>query len=271
MLRVRSHEGLNLVGESHGSGSSVLFIHANGFCKEVWRPVVHRLEGVRAVAVDQRGHGESEVGRPPFDWWDLGRDAIAWADAIDMPRIGVGHSSGGAALAMAEILAPGTFRRLVLIEPIIFPGPYGPADAHPLVGGALRRRVSFASRADTRAAYHRRGPFAAWTDQALDLYVEHGFRDGADGHRHLVCDPTTEAEYYRAATAHGAWDRLGEIDCPVTIVVGEHSDSHPPEFAERLTAEFGDSDLVTYPGASHFLPMEHPETLAGLVQEVAQG
>lgn len=270
LTNLTSHDGLLLAGEVHGSGPAVLFVHANGFCKELWRPVTQRLGGVHTVAIDQRGHGESEVGPPPFDWWDLGRDALAWAGTLTGPRLGVGHSSGGAALAMAEILMPGTFRRLVLIEPIVFPGPFAPMPTHPLVAGALRRRASFASRAEARAAYHRRGPFTKWGDAALDLYVEHGFRDGPDGRRHLACSPATEAEFYRMATAHGAWDRLGEISCPVTIVVGEHSDSHPPEFAARLAARFRDATVVSYPGASHFLPMEHPEVVAGLVGELIE-
>lgn len=264
-----SHDGLSLVGESHGTGPGVLFVHANGFCKELWRPVWRHLDGVRVLAVDQRGHGESEAGPAPFDWWDLGRDAAAWAVTLEGPRLGVGHSSGGAALAMAEILHPGTFRHLFLIEPIVFPGPFARSEAHPLVEGALRRRAAFSSRAEARAAYHRRGPFARWVDAALDLYVEHGFRDGADGRRHLACDPATEAEFYRSAPAHGAWDRLGEIDIPVTIVVGEHSDSHPPDFAAALAGRFRSPTLVPYPGASHFLPMERPEVVAELVGSVA--
>jgi len=268
MPHLITHDGLPLVGESHGSGAGVLFVHANGFCKEVWRPVSGRLAGVRVLAVDQRGHGASGVGLPPFDWWDLGRDAAAWAATLDGPRFGVGHSSGGAALAMAEILHPGTFRHLVLIEPIVFPGPFVRAESHPLVEGALRRRTSFTSRAEARAAFHRRGPFARWVDAALDLYVEHGFRDGPDDRRHLVCAPAIEAEFYRMATAHGAWDRLGEIDIPVTIAVGEHSDSHPPDFAAALAGRFRHATLVSYPGASHFLPMEKPEVVAGLVGRV---
>ncbi len=264
--QLTSHDGLSLAGEAHGSGPGVLFVHANGFCKELWRPVWGRVAGIRALAIDQRGHGASEIGSPPFDWWDLGRDAAAWAATLEGPRVGVGHSSGAAALAMAEILHPGSFRHLVLIEPIVFPGPFARAESHPLVDGALRRRTSFSTRAETRAAFHRRGPFARWVDAALDLYVEHGFRDGPDDRRHLACAPATEAEFYRMATAHGAWNRLGEIDIAVTIVVGEHSDSHPPDFAATLAARFRHATLVSYPGASHFLPMEKPETVAELVE-----
>jgi pimeloyl-ACP methyl ester carboxylesterase len=269
MLGIASHDGLTLAGEERGSGIDTLFVHANGFCKEMWRPVVAATTGVRAVAFDQRGHGDSSTGRFPFDWWDLGRDAHTWAGGLSVPRLGVGHSSGGAALVMAELLAPGTWDHLILIEPIIFPGPFERAETHPLVTGALRRRNAFASRAETRTAYAGRGPFAGWTHESLDLYVEYGFRDGPGGERRLACAPEVEAEYYRMATAHGAWERLVEVGCPVTMLAGEHSDSHPPDFAERLASRFRAAELITVPGASHFIPMERPEAVAGIVTAVA--
>lgn len=262
---LRSHDGLLLAAEEWGHGSDVVFAHANGFHKESWRPVGERLPRVRGLAVDLRGHGDSAVGPEPFDWWDLGRDLVGWAGTRGRPRVGVGHSSGGAAMAMAEILEPGTWDALVLIEPIVFPGPYERKDDHPLVQGALRRRASFADRADTRAAYAGRGPFSLWTDAALDLYVEFGFRDGPDGRRHLACAPATEAAHFREGHHHTTWERLDEVRCPVTVVVGERSDTHPPAVAVRLAERLGAATLVTVPGASHFVPMERPAAVADLV------
>lgn len=246
----------------------MLLVHANGFCKELWNPIVPDLSGVAAIAIDLRGHGGSEVGPPPFDWWDLGRDTLGWAGTLAAPRVGVGHSFGGAALAMAEVLQPGTWDHLVLVEPIILPPPFHRAETHSLVEGALRRRTRFDSRELTRASYAGRGPFVRWTDRALDLYVEHGFRDDTDGSRVLVCDPQVEAEFYRMATAHGVWDRLGEIACPVTLVIGEHSDSHPPRSAAALAERFGKSRMISVAGADHFVPMEKPDVLTQVILEV---
>lgn len=267
-VTLTSHDGLTLAGESSGVGDDVLLVHANGFHKEVWRPVTERLRAVHAVAVDQRGHGGSGVGPPPFDWWDLGADARRWAETLGRPRIGVGHSSGGAAVAMAEIVTPGTWDALVLIEPITFPGPFARQDDHALVASALRRRASFADRTETRNAYAGRGPFRLWTAEALDLYVEHAFHDGPDGRRHLVCRPETEAEFYREGNAHGTWDRLPEIGCPVTIVIGARSDTHPADFAAALCDRFRSGTLVTVADASHFVPMERPDAVAAVVQSL---
>jgi pimeloyl-ACP methyl ester carboxylesterase len=269
-----SHDGLRLAYERSGSGTPALFVHANGFCKELWRPVIDRLRGVDAVASDLRGHGSSEAGPHPFDWWDLGRDALALVDALGLAagRIGVGHSVGGAALAMSEILRPGTWRALVLVEPIVPPAPHGRAGAdHPLVAGALRRRASFADADEAFASYRGRGPFARWTDEALRLYVDHAFRDGDDGMRHLACSPETEAEFYRAAGAHGAWDRLGEVGCPAVVVSGADSASHPPDVMTALAGRFPRSRVDVVEEATHFAPMERPDAVAQIIQGVVDG
>ncbi len=269
MLSVLSHDGLRLAYERSGVGTPALFLHANGFCKEVWRPVTRLLAGADALAVDLRGHGRSEAGHHPLDWWDLGRDVLALVDELDLGggRIGVGHSVGGAALAMSEILRPGTWRSLVLIEPITPSGPHRrEGEDHPLVAGALRRRAVFGDADEAFRSYRGRGPFARWTDEALRLYVDHGFHDGPDGRRHLACRPETEAEFYRAAGAHGARDRLDEVACPTVLVSGADSDTHPPASLPLLAGRFPRSRVTVIPGATHFAPMERPDAVAEVIQ-----
>jgi pimeloyl-ACP methyl ester carboxylesterase len=250
-----------------GDGTSIVLVHATGFCKETWLPVVDHLPGLNATLLDQRGHGASGKPEPPFDWWDLGADILeVLGDASDRP-IGVGHSSGGTAVAMAEITRPGTFSTLILVEPIILPPPFVRGENNPLTMQALRRRRDFDSVDSAFESFRGRGPFARWTDEALRLYVEHGTVATAGGGRTLACPPEVEAEFYRGATAHGTWDRIGEIGCPVSVVVGEHSDSHPPGFADALTERFRDAELLTVPGATHFVPMEKPLELAEIVMQ----
>jgi pimeloyl-ACP methyl ester carboxylesterase len=244
----------------------LVFVHANGFCKEIWRPVVEELGSLEHVSIDQPGHGESDAPEPPFDWWDFGRNALSVIDSVGADRpVGIGHSSGAAALAMAEILRPGTFERLVLVEPIVFPGPYERSDRHPLVVGAMRRRATFDSYAHALESYRGRGPFRAWDDRAIEAYVTHGFHMTDDGWS-LRCEPEVEAEVYRTSTVHGAWDRLDEVGCHVDLVAGERSDTHFEEFASTQVARFPDAALHMIAGAGHFVPMTHPERLASLIR-----
>jgi len=232
----RAHDGLSIAAHVATGEPGLVYAHATGFCKELWEPVARLLPEAGAVAIDQRGHGDSGVADPPFDWWDLGRDVVTVVEEVGWERpIGVGHSSGAASLVMAELLRPGTFRALLLVEPIIFPPPYVRYEALPLAIAAERRRSSFSSRVSARDAYRGRGPFAQWGDETL----------------------------------HGAWDRMGEISCPAIVAGGEQSDSHPAEFIEEQAGLLGDGTAVIIEGATHFVPMERPEVIVELVQTLA--
>ena len=113
-------------------------------------------------------------------------------------------------------------------------------------------------------ALRGRGAFAWWDEAVLALYAAHGLRREGEAWV-LKCAPETEAEFYRGAPAHGAWARLHEVACPVLLVAGAASDSHPAAFMEEMRARFGGARLEVVPGAGHFLPMERPEALAALV------
>ena len=186
------------------------------------------------------------------------------------PRvIGVGHSMGGAALVMAELLAPGSFDALVLVEPILFGPPYLPATDHPLVTLALRRRAAFESRGEVESSYSSKAPFATWHPEALQGYLDGGFIDDQGGGVRLACRPTSEAAVFAASAVHAAWERLAEIDAPVTILYGEDTDTYEPGHAEEMGRRFGNAAVHPVPGTGHFLPMEHPDVVAAAVRDRA--
>lgn len=257
--------------QDHGGGPSLVFCHATGFCKEVWQPVVDSLAeirtGWRALLPDQRHHGESQGFGDDYDWWNIGRDVLRVLGDRSAPAIGIGHSGGGAAVAMAEILQPGTFAALVLIEPIIFPPPYDVAETHPLAEMARKRRRSFASSAEALAAFRGRGPFAGWQEAALEAYVSGGFRRQSDGSVVLRTSRSAEAGFFAHAFSHGAWDRLGEVSTPTALIAGEHSDTHDASFLADQAARFADATTEVVSGSSHFVPMELPDLVARRVAD----
>jgi pimeloyl-ACP methyl ester carboxylesterase len=255
------------------SGSSpeacqALFVHATGFCKETLLPVVSELTATfgrfDVMLMDQRGHGASTPHDGPFDWNSLSEDVLEVLEDARPGIVGVGHSSGAAALARAEILAPGTFANLILIEPIVFPGPYEVRDI-PLSISAERRRRSFVSRDAAWSRFHD-GPFSGWDETALDLYVDHGFHATEDGWT-LRCEPETEAEFYRQASNIDTWDRLCEIRCPVTVVAGGQSTTHIDPFLGMVVGQFAKADVVVLPGLGHLGPMENPTSVAASIRD----
>ncbi|MGH9053736.1 MAG: alpha/beta fold hydrolase [Acidimicrobiia bacterium] len=244
--------------------------HATGFCKDVWEPLVAELRrrgvGLPATAWDFLAHGDSYLPDPPYDWWDFGRDALRVLSADGSKAVGIGHSSGGASLAMAEILRPGTFAGLVLVEPIILPPPFRRSDDSPLAEGAERRKPSFPTLSEARANFASKEAFASWDPRSLDAYLTGGLAE-RDGAWWLKCPPWAEAEVYRTASAHGAWERLGEVGAPVLVVAGERSDSYGAAFGEAMTGRIPKARSEVVADTGHFLPMERPDRLAELVAE----
>lgn len=269
-------DGLELSFRSwNGTDSEprLLFVHATGFCKEVWDPVIDELVergfAPPGLAIDQRGHGDSGTPPAPYSWEALGEDVAALLAGRPGPWIGIGHSSGGAALAMAEINRPGSFVGLVLIEPIIFPGPHQRLEDGPMSAVALRRKDGFASREAAYRNFSGKGPFAGWDDRALQAYVRGGLRRFGPDDWRLKCSPESEAEFYREGNNHGTWERLDEIRCPVLVISGAESVSHPPPVVVTLAGRLRSVQSVTVPGATHFVPMEQPEAVAAQIADFA--
>jgi pimeloyl-ACP methyl ester carboxylesterase len=245
----------------------VFLAHANGFCKEVWGPVVAGLPAAgwkgTITAWDAPGHGGSPALPLPFDWWDMARAAL---DVISRPgsegpRFGVGHSMGGANLVMAEMLEPGSLQGLILIEPIIPPPPFRRLEDHPLAIRAMRRRVCFSSRNEAQRNFSSKAAFRSWDAQALRGYVEGGLVE-RDGRFWLACAPHFEAEIYRSGSAHDTYERLTEVECPVLVLAGEASDTYSEEWAAHLAGAFRNGRLRVIPGTGHFSPMERPDLVA---------
>jgi pimeloyl-ACP methyl ester carboxylesterase len=88
--------------DDDGSGESlpVVFIHSfAGSTDHWWNQLDHLRPGRRALALDLRGHGQSEAkGTDDLTIDDLADDIGTVVDALDLQRVAlVGHSIGGSA------------------------------------------------------------------------------------------------------------------------------------------------------------------------------
>ncbi len=255
---------IHLATASGGEGPpDLFFVHATGFCKEVWGPVIDAIDAYPFAwrAMDLRGHGASDIGPFPHEWSQLGGDVLEAVES-NHTAIGIGHSIGGTAIVRAEAQRPGTFERLVLIEPIIPPTRTGRFDG-PMTLNARRRRAVFSSRNAARERY-RSGPFSSWTDAALNAYLDGGFAESDEGVV-LRCTPEVEADFFSEGWNHDTWELLPAIEAPVTLVATEYTDTHREPYLSALADRFRDVDLVVFEGASHLVPMEEPHRVASVI------
>lgn len=252
----------------------LLLAHANGFHGRVFEPLV--AEGLarsyRCVALDFRGHGDSKV--PPdlrYDWEGFGDDVTSVLDDLAPAGLafGVGHSMGGAALLMAELARPRTFRSLYLYEPIVPPpssAVEGPAPENGMAAAAERRREVFDSFLAAMENFGSKPPLDELRPDALRAYVEHGFATQPNGTVRIKCSGATEAQIYRMAASHGTFDRLGSIEIPVTIAMGRDIGAGPSAFAPAAAAQLPDGRLEVSDHLGHFGPLEAPDEVAAAIE-----
>jgi pimeloyl-ACP methyl ester carboxylesterase len=276
MRTVTAPDGVVLsVHEHGGSGRPTLLCHATGFHGAVWEPMSAELgEGFERWAIDFRAHGASVVPPgTPLPWHAVRDDLLAVVDDLDAEPgelLGVGHSMGGAALLLAEQARPGLFAGLWLYEPIAPPVGALPAaeGGNRLADGARRRRPSFESREAALENFASKPPLNVARADALHAYVRHGFVAGEDGMVHLACRPEDEARLYEGGGAHGAFDHLAEVRCPVVVACSAEPFG-PASFAHPIAEALPAGRIEVHEHLTHFGPLESPTELAASVRAFA--
>lgn len=271
-MRTVSSDDVTLAVHTFGDpdGRPLLLAHATGFHGRVWRAVAESFPERHCVALDFRGYGDSTMSAEPLSWHHFGRDLLAVVDALDLAADGpvdaVGHSKGGASLVLAELARPGTFGRLYLFEPIIFPPMPGGEDPPPgLAEGARRRRASFDSHDAAIERYRTTATLGRLRPDVLEDYVRHGFVHHDDGTITLKATPDHEADTYATGQLHGAFARLDEIGAQV--VVAASGDGAAPAMAAPMVAEaIPDARLEVFEDLGHFGPLEDPPAVAAAIR-----
>jgi pimeloyl-ACP methyl ester carboxylesterase len=268
---VRSSDGVDIaVHDLGGDGAPLLMVHATGFHGHVFEPMARPLAGMfHCWALDVRGHGDTATPAGlDFEWRGFADDVLAACEvAGDGPVYGFGHSSGGAALLMAEARRPGTFAGLFCYEPVVWPDLAAIKErAEGLAEGARRRRQGFASRQAAYDNYASKPPFAWMDPAALKAYVEHAFRDCEDGTVALKCRPDDEAAIYLKGAENDAFPLLAHVASPVVIVRGTQRMAIESEIVDAQLAALPQGREFTMDGLGHFGPLEQPAVVAEAVR-----
>ncbi len=256
-----------------GDGDTVMLAHPTGFLGAVWGPVVEAIRDQgftgRVMSYDQRGHGLSSKPDNGYQWDCFVADTERLMDGLGMEAVvGVGHSAGATTLAAVAADNPSRFRRLVLVDPIIFDTELRLAigrDANPLAERTRSRRMVWDSRRQIIDSFCCREPYDTWTGGALEAYVAAGTFERPDGMVELLCPGRIEAQVYEQAPHFDALAHMARLRVPCLVVRGQASGSFPEERAAKALATIPDARMVTVAGTTHFVPMERPEELARLV------
>jgi 2-succinyl-6-hydroxy-2,4-cyclohexadiene-1-carboxylate synthase len=254
---------IEIAYEEHGAGGRP-FVLVHGFTgsRDDWREVLPRLAAQgRTLAPDQRGHGDStNTGdAATYTLPQLADDLLAFLDAAGVARCDLlGHSMGGMVAQLAALARPERVASLILMD----------TSAEPIAratrgffeaGGRIARESGMQALFDLarRAAQSGPGP-----SKPVLRTIE---RLGADAYwerirrKMLAMDPIAFATLGVALSGEGGTvDRLAEIACPTTVLVGAEDEPFRRP-AEVLAAGIPGARLVVIEDAHHSPQLENPE------------
>ena len=245
--RVELSTGVTLSYVSVGLSCAmpVLLLHAWGEsrrCFDRLLPLLPRT--VRAMAIDQRGHGDAGRPKTGYSLTEFADDVVAFMDAVGLcSAVLLGSSSGGYVAQQVAVTNPGRVAGLVLV-----------GSPHSLQG-----RPSFADEVDQLS-----DPIAAaWVRESLtwfprfhqvpDSYIEDRVQDGARIPAHVWRETFNGLCNAVPPTANAS------IICPTLIVWGDRDELLSRQQEEDLAGAIPGSRLVVYENTGHLVLWEQPE------------
>ena len=250
-------EGLKLTAMVRGpeDGQPVLLAHGGGQTHWAWRHTVEALAeaGFRAIALDLRGHGESDWSpEGHYHHTNFAADLLAVADQIGGKPALVGASLGGVAGMVAEGLQrPGSFSSLTLVDITAKPDAAGVERITSFMGANIEH--GFASpdeAAASIAAYTPNRPKRGASD-SLKRYL----RKGDDGRFRWHWDPKflDKINGPRVEEHDLLEGAARSLRLPVHLVRGGASDLVSPESAAEFLTLVPHALFTDIAGAGHMV------------------
>jgi non-heme chloroperoxidase len=258
MRTFTTDDGVTVAYDVRGRGLPTLVcIHGWAGSRAIFRPTLDLLDptATRTIAVDLRGHGDSDAGDGRFHHDRIARDLLSLADEQHADEFVVVGFSVGAQLAQwitAE--APRRVAGQILIAG-------WPAAPVPLPPGLLEEWCGLAGNAAALTDLFRSQTTNPVDEETL---VEVG-REAAKAGR-----PVLEAMLVACASASFA-DRLAPLSTPTLIVGGLHDKTMPEPVLRDAVAACLPHARVALLDANHVIPLECPGELAALFEAFLAG
>ena len=278
-LSFKTDDGLTLRGDAYGNpkGHPVLLLHGGGQTRHAWAGTALALAeaGWYAVALDLRGHGESDwcpSGR--YDHMSFAADVTTVAEYFERPPVLVGASLGG----MSSLFALGRAQR---------EGRPAPASALVLVDIATRMELDGARRildfmsqkpdgfdsleeaAEAIASYNPHRP------RPRDLGgLKKNLRLGEDGRYRWHWDPA----FVNGRLTPDSMKILDSLDSaarglsiPTLLVRGRMSDLLSQEGANEFLAQVPHARFADVSGAGHMVASDRNDLFTRAVLDFLSG
>jgi 3-oxoadipate enol-lactonase len=225
----------------------VVFIHALGTNLTIWDQVLARLPPLRILCHDLRGHGQSDVPKPPYAMGSLVRDAERIIDHFKLKdAVVVGLSAGG---MVAQGLA---VKRLDLVRGLVL------SNTAP--------RISTPEIWADRIDLVRREGLSALADGSMERMLGRKWRESpampALRAMLLATDPDGWMGVASAVAGTDFYTTTATLTLPTLAVAGSLDAATPPDMVREMADLIRGSSFHLLRGAGHLPPADQPEAFA---------
>lgn len=257
--------------------SSAHFYGGNGFTAGVYLPLLTKLsEQFTITSLAMRGYWHD---LPTVKKLTREQDADILIDFLektqDKPVVGIGHSQGATATAIAAVKRPELFSQLYLIEPVTL------TKSQKLIIDLLPIRLKagqepFKSTQAKQAAWesvesyynylraHR--AFKRIDDDNLYVFAKNSLVENEQGQYSLLFAPEQElASYFDTPFVNDALKGLNALDVPYTIIVGKPSMFISDKVRKIWEHLVPSERIIELSDNGHLLPMEAPKQCADII------
>ena len=253
------------------------FYGGNGFTTGVYLPLLTKLSAHFAItSLAMRGYWHD---LPSVKKLTREQDADILIDFLektqDSPIVGIGHSQGAPATAIAAAKRPELFSELYLIEPVTFTKSQtlmmnaAPDDLK--VGqepfkSTLAKQTNWESIESYYNYLRAHRPFKRIDDNNLYVVAKNSLVQNEQGQYSLLFDPKQElASYFDTPFVNDALKELNDLDVPYTIIVGKPSMFISNEVRKVWEDLVPVERIIELSDNGHLLPMEAPEQCATII------
>lgn len=260
-------DGINMSWEEEGEGKPIVYVHGIPTSPRLWRRVIPKVENARSMAWEMVGYGGSMEGG-----YDRDISVAHQADYLAswMQKLGiedavlVGHDLGGGVAQILAVRHPELVGGLVLTNAISY-------DSWPIPQVKLLRAAA---------------PVVERLPDEVFRFIYKSFMLQGHGNRQQAQEAVSEHfPFYERAGGAAAFmrqvrsldvrdtlavaDRLPGLDVPVRIVWGAADQFQKIGYGYRLAYEM-DGELERVEDGKHFMPEDHPATVAAAVNELLE-
>lgn len=248
---VLRHQRFHFLEWGDPDSPPIVLLHGGHQSAHSWDLVsLHLAQNYRVLAMDQRGHGDSEWSRS----WDysnhtMALDAAAFIQAMRLEKpIVMAHSMGGRNALLLAKHAPGIMRGLVIVDV----GPEVSDRGRKVIASFVRENEEFDDLEHFVRNVRKYDPYRS--REHIERTVKYNMIQREDGKFVSKCDSNPRRAgllNQQAQQENVTLEDAATFDFPVLIVRGENSNILEPDAAGRFRDALPQGRLVTVPDCGH--------------------